>query len=220
MSKTNKAAKIDLGLLNTDPNKSTVGRGLQFVSRFTWERPQTILGNIASHARNIAGYVDNVEYYGGATLVNNDAPNEWGDAWGFTLGPYINSKNVVADPYIDQLFRHEYGHTLQSRLIGPSYLSYVGLPSLLSAALDYDLNWFNHNHDRSWFETQANRMSFRYFSNHEPNALSINQSLYGSRQGPWQSKSGTPWNEARYPRKYNPTWYWLFFPPSILLLLF
>lgn len=219
-SKTNKAWRIDKGLIKTDPNRTFAGRALQFVSRFTWELPQTIVGNLTSHTRNVAGGVDNVDYYGGATLVNNDDPDEWWDAWGFTLGPYINSKNVVADPYTDELFRHEYGHTLQSRLVGPLYLTNVALPSLISATLDYELNWFNHNHDRSWFETQANRMSYRYFSNHEPNALSADRTLYGPRQGPWQTRTGTPWDDARYPRRYNPTWFWLFSSPLPLWLLF
>ena len=29
-----------------------------------------------------------------------------------------------------------------------------------------------NNHVREWYETQANRMSYRYFSNHDPTALS------------------------------------------------
>ncbi len=209
-SKTNKAWKIDVGLFKTDPNRTIAGRSLQLLSRCTWELPQTIIGNLASHTRNVAGGVDNVDYYGGATLVNNDAPDEWWDAWGFTLGPYINSKNVVADPYTDELFRHEYGHTLQSRLVGPLYLTNVALPSLISSALDYELNLFSHNHDRSWFETQANRMSLRYFQNHVPNSLVFNPI----------TDRGIPWDFDEYPTKYRPTWYWLFSPPFPLWLLF
>ncbi len=209
-SKTNKAWRIDVGLLKTDPNRTVVGRGLQFASRFLWELPQTLLGNMVSHARNITGFVDNVSYYGGATLVNDDAPDEWRDVWGFTLGSYINSKNVVADPFVDDVFRHEYGHTLQSRLVGPLYLTNVAIPSLISATLDYELDWFNHNHDRSWFETQANRMAFRYFSNLEPNSLVFNPT----------TNRGLAWDNTEYPRNYNPTWFWLFSPPFPLWLLF
>jgi RHS repeat-associated protein len=208
-SKTNKAWRIDVGLLKTDPNRTLVGRGLQFASRFLWEMPQTVLGNVVSHARNISVNVDNVSYYGGATLVNNDDPTDR-ERWGLTLGPYINSKNVVADPFVDDLFRHEYGHTLQSMLVGPLYLTNVAIPSLISATLDYELDWFNHNHDRSWFETQANRMAFRYFSNHEPNSLVFNPT----------TNRGLAWDNAEYPRNYNPTWFWLFSPPFPLWLLF
>ena len=192
-SKTNKAWKIDIGGFKTDPNRTFAGRGLQLFSRWTWELPQTALGKGYSHIRNMTGNVDDVSYYGGATLVNkNDNSRK---RWGLTLGPYINSKNVKADPYIDPLFRHEYGHTLQSRLVGPLYLTHVGLPSLIGSGLvDLGLNV----HNREWYETQANRMSERYFRKHDPGAV-----------------TALPWNDNRYPRDYNPNWYWIFAHPPL-----
>ncbi|MBN2746840.1 MAG: hypothetical protein JXR34_08945 [Bacteroidales bacterium] len=193
-SKTNKAWRIDVGLLKTDPNRTVVGRGLQFASRFLWELPQTLLGNVVSHARNITGNVDNVSYYGGATLVNNDDPSDPG-WWGFSLGSYINSKNMEADPYTDAGFRHEYGHTLQSRLVGPMYLTRVGIPSLIGSGLD-DLGL--NDHDREWYETQANRMSERYFRNQDSGAL-----------------TALPWDNNRFPRDDNPNWYWMFAHPNL-----
>jgi RHS repeat-associated protein len=185
--------RINMGLFKTDPRRTIAGRYLQLVSRWTWELPQTIAGNRFSHLRNITWNVDNVDYYGGATLVNkNDDSEKW---WGLTLGSYINSKNLVADPYIDPGFRHEYGHTLQSRLVGPLYLTRVGLPSLIGSGLDkLGLN----DHSREWYETQANRMAFVYFSNHDPEALTT-----------------LPWNDNRFPRNYNPNWYWIFSRPPI-----
>ncbi|MGL4629943.1 MAG: hypothetical protein ACRCVT_01960, partial [Leadbetterella sp.] len=128
-SKTDKARQIDKGLFQTDPNRTRLGNAYLLFSRFTLELPQTYLGNKYSHMRNAFGYVDNVEYYGGATLVNrvNDPLNKGG--WGLTLGSYINSQNIN-DPDLqnDNLFMHEYGHTLQSRLTGPLYLFKVGIP--------------------------------------------------------------------------------------------
>ncbi len=141
----------------------------------------------------MTGNVDNVDYYGGATLVNKNDNSGW--RWGLTLGPYINSKNVIADPYRDALFRHEYGHTLQSRLVGPLYLTHVGLPSLIGSGLD-QLGWSDH--DSEWYETQANRMSEKYFSNQDPGAL-----------------DALPWDDNKYPRKYNPNWYWIFAHPPV-----
>ncbi len=193
-SATNKAWKIDIGGFKTDPHRTIVGRGLQFLSRWTRELPQTLAGKLFSHTRNIFGGVDNVEYHGGATLVNRNNKNN--NPWGLTLGPYINSNRVVADPYTDDLFRHEYGHTLQSRLVGSLYLTSVALPSAIGAFLDYDLHI--NNHDREWYETQANRMSERYFRNQDPEALNV-----------------LPWDDNMYPRKYDPTWYWIFVHPPI-----
>jgi len=72
-------------------------RVLQFALRFTWEAPHTLAGNLTSHGRNTLGQVDDVSYWGGVILVNQDKPQE-NDAWGFTFGPYISSKNVISNP--------------------------------------------------------------------------------------------------------------------------
>ena len=193
-SATNKAWKIDIGGFKTDPNRTIAGKGLQLLSRWTWELPQTLLGKGASHIRNMTGNVDDVSYYGGATLVNKNDPSS--EEWGFTLGPYINSNMMKADPYRDPVFRHEYGHTLQSRLVGPLYLTSVALPSLVGGFLDYNLGI--NNHDREWYETQANRMSERYFGNHDPGAL-----------------TALPWDDNLYPRDYNPSLYWIVAHPPL-----
>lgn len=197
-SPTNRAFKIDWGGLKTDPNRTIFGRGLQLISRYTREIGQTIAGKIFSHGRNIVGDVDEVTYYGGATLVNSH--NTASTRWGLTLGPYINGNRLKANPYTDQLFRHEFGHTLQSQLVGSKYLYKVGLPSLVGAFLDYDFLHIN-NHDYEWYETQANRMAERYFNNHDPNALN-------------PTKGGTSWNYTAYPTNYKITWYWIFAHPD------
>lgn len=48
---------------------------------------------------------------------------------GITLGEYIlvGSKTVV---------RHEFGHVLQSRILGPLYLFVIGIPSIVHAAIN------------------------------------------------------------------------------------
>jgi hypothetical protein len=112
-----------------------------------------------------------------------------------TLEPYINSKNVVSDPFTDDLFRHEYGHTLQSSLIGPLYLTQVGIHSFIGSGLEFaGIN----DHSREWYETQANRMSSRYLINHIPNALNV-----------------LPWDDLNRPRDYSPNWYWMVTFPSL-----
>lgn len=168
---------------------------------------------VLQHRRNMSGNVDDVSYYGGATLVNKNDNSGW--RWGLKLGSYINSKNVDADPYSDDLFRHEFGHTLQSRLIGPLYLTHAGIPSLIGSGLD-DLGLNDHN--REWYETQANRMAFRYFNNHAPEVLSTNEKFYGPRQGPFQKKSGHSWLYDDYPLNYNPNWYWTLSHPPLPFL--
>ena len=71
------------------------------------------------------------------------ARNMWG---GISLGNFI----YVRPPAYGTMIRHEYGHCLQSRMLGPFYLLVVGLPSLLWAL------WWNPGRPvpYSWFYTE------------------------------------------------------------------
>ena len=191
-SKTNNAFWIDAGRFITDPNRSSLGQTWQIISRLTWQSPQMELGNLYSHVRNMTGEIDNIEFYSGATLVNGNT-NDPSDRWGLTLGSYINGRNLRADPFTDQMFRHEYGHTLQSEVLGPFYTGSVGVRSLIGSGLDA-IGW--NDHDREWYETNANQMALNYFKRHDPD-------IFNPSQG------GTPWNFSSNPTKYNPNWYWL-----------
>jgi hypothetical protein len=187
---TNKDMKIDMGLFKTDPHRTLLGKAEELYSRFTWELPQTLLGNGFSQVRNMLGHVDDVSYYGGATLINrNEGPDKRGLIWewGMTLGPYINSINMKADPNTDMMFRHEYGHTLQSQLLGPLYITKVGLPSLIGSILD---GWGMNDHRYEWYEVQADRLSYRYFKKYDSDAL-----------------NSLIWDYNGYPTKDRPTIY-------------
>ena len=48
---------------------------------------------------------------------------------GISLGNFV----YFRPPAYEKMVRHEYGHCLQSRLLGPFYLLVIGLPSLLWA---------------------------------------------------------------------------------------
>lgn len=194
-TRTNNAWKIDIGVFKTDPKLSFWGRAGTLLSRFTWEAPQTVLGNLYSHFRNGTRQVDNVEYWHGATLVNSNGEEKWG----LTLGPYINSEDMKVG---DDMFRHEYGHTLQSKLHGPHYITHVGVPSLIGSTLN-QIGW--HNHDNEWNEIQANKMSYKYLMKRDPQTLN-------------EKTSGNPWN-YEYKLEYVIDWYFLLFPPSYLSLL-
>lgn len=49
---------------------------------------------------------------------------------GISLGNY-----AIIGSHFEQTIRHEYGHTIQSRILGPLYLIVIGLPSLIWAWL-------------------------------------------------------------------------------------
>jgi hypothetical protein len=152
--KTEKNAwKLLGGLFIADKEKNMGGKIGQIFSRLTWELPQTLGGYLTSSVANMA-YDSDVSYYAGATVtkVNNQ------DFGGITLGSYIlGDKEIGINPN-NSLFQHEFGHTLQSRVYGPSYLFLIGIPSLISASTnDY---W---KHADKWFEQNANKRSLEYW---------------------------------------------------------
>jgi hypothetical protein len=123
-----------------------------------WETQQTLMGNIVSHFRNMTGQIDNVEINKGSVLVNRKTDETW-DKWGMTLGSYINSKNI---DITDDIYLHEYGHTIQSRILGPLYVSRVAIPSIMSAAYAYNIKGdysYGNYHDLSWYEVWASRLA-------------------------------------------------------------
>jgi RHS repeat-associated protein len=119
-----------------------------------WESAQMYAGNAFAHLRNALGYVDNVEIWRWTVLVNQNDPNTK-EQWGMTLGPYINSKNVKIG---DLMYMHEYGHTIQSRILGIGYMDWIALPSGLSE-LFVELGFMpQSSHDNNWTEVWANQL--------------------------------------------------------------
>lgn len=169
------AAKIDAGLFAWDKHRTVAGNLFSYVSRFTWESKQTLLGNAVSHFRNNF-WRTNVEYYHGATLVNRYGHK---NGWGMTLGPYINGYNLEADPQKERTFAHEYGHTKQSMVLGPLYLSLVGIPSIIGSVSD-DIGLSDHH--REWYEIWSNQMSYNYFDRHNEKAITSNWSTNNPRK--------------------------------------
>lgn len=88
-----------------------------------WELPQIILAHIIiklSKAEKIDKYKDAVLYCwqwpGGLSLDGHIfLPFEW----------------VDDDMWKQDYIKHEYGHTIQSHLLGPLYLLIIALPSLI-----------------------------------------------------------------------------------------
>lgn len=75
--------------------------------------------------------------------------------WGVSLGQYIFLANV----YTQLTVRHEYGHSIQSKMLGPFYLLAVGIPSVIQNILSriiggkYAANYYNR-YPENW----ANRL--------------------------------------------------------------
>lgn len=154
-TKTNRAWEIEKGLFQVNASSSWVEKGLQILSRFTWEAPQSVVGNLFAHTLNISDDLNNVSYFRGRTVLDTDLT---GGA--VTIGSYITGPRGFRGTFEDHLFVHEFGHTRQSRMFGAFYLPVVGIPSLLSAT------FAPNNHGTRWFEADASRRAANYFDRH------------------------------------------------------
>ncbi len=93
---------------------------LYALGQCTWGFVQTLAGLVVFLSCPGCGW----SFYRGAVVTR------WRRRDGLSLGLFIFVP-VGEDP---RLLAHEYGHTLQSLLLGPLYLPVIGLPSLTRAA--------------------------------------------------------------------------------------
>ena len=84
----------------------------------------------------------------------------WAKTWGVTLGNYINGGTELEASAENPVFRHEYGHYIQSQLFGVLYISHIAIPSLYSSFNASS----NFEHEDSYVEQDANYRSHFYFN--------------------------------------------------------
>lgn len=96
-----------------------------------WELPQTIVGFVLSRFCKFERKYNDVGVYSARWLPSSVSFGEFvlvktsGTELGARLGWfYLN------------IIKHEYGHSLQSRMLGPLYLLAVGVPSILRNLYD------------------------------------------------------------------------------------
>lgn len=91
---------------------------------YAWELPQNICGHVMRCVTKIDsfGCVKDAVYYVTSKIHG-----------GVTLGEYIFLSTASAKKELTRY--HEYGHVLQSRMLGPLYLIVIGLPSIIRAAI-------------------------------------------------------------------------------------
>ncbi len=145
---------------------------LQAFTRFGIERLQTQMGFVYTQAMNCAGKVSRVDYFGGATFSTDEYA---GYRDGITMGNNIhinNNKIIEGDfhEYVlnDNLYQHEYGHTIDGHIWGIAYLTYIGIPSLVSCSWNDIMKKIfnvesNHRHSSFYSEKLANFWGSLYF---------------------------------------------------------
>lgn len=80
--------------------------------------------------------------------------------WAISLGKYI----IVSDTYHNQtVVKHEYGHSIQSKMFGPLYLLIVGIPSItmnIMSTILYKLGKpkYAENYYNRWPENWADKL--------------------------------------------------------------
>ncbi len=179
-------AKIWGGLFALDNNKDFVGKTWEFISRFTWQLPQTFCGITWSHCVNSFWTILDIDYLYGTTVIRSTIGNTTRTV---TLGNYIvGSPNLKADPH-NKTFQHEYGHYIQSQNMGLLYLLAIGIPSITSASENPE------RHKYQPFERDANYLAFKYF-NKNVNGFYQTLDEYKSIKYTRQSQG---WNFETYP---------------------
>ena len=96
-------------------------------AQWTWGLPQTLAGAALyiKHRKD-----DHFDYNGAkATLWDRDE--------GVSLGKFIFVPKGSSEKASEFLLHHEYGHTIQSLILGPFYLPLIGAPSFAWNRLPY-----------------------------------------------------------------------------------
>ena len=109
---------------------------------YLWELPQNLVGLVLTKALAPG----KTEAYRDARILRTKKMRG-----GISLGRYI----IVDARQSDFIDRHEWGHTRQSRLLGPFYLPVVGIPSLLWAV------WWRPGRKKSYFSFYTERWADR-----------------------------------------------------------
>ena len=111
-------------------------RFLFILWQFTWGLPQNIAGLI--------GYLQNrklgakQEKFGHGILTHVQTDKNFG---GVSLGMFIFVNGKRQDDWFHDSSIHEYGHSIQSLILGPLYFVLVGLPSILWCNLKPIIKW-------------------------------------------------------------------------------
>jgi|AGTN01.1.fsa_nt_gi hypothetical protein len=95
---------------------------LYYILQWTWALPQNLLGLFLflKYRKNPR------ELIHGALLTYHY--EEWG---GVSLGMFIVINGGLSEEWTRCAKIHEYGHTIQSLILGPLYLLIIGIPSFL-----------------------------------------------------------------------------------------
>ena len=82
---------------------------------------------------------------------------------GMCMGMHIFMSYIPGYEYDINLWRHEYGHHVQSNRWGPLYLLLFGFPSFGSMCVEKIFGKSVWDHDEFWVEKNADKLGEKYF---------------------------------------------------------
>lgn len=112
-----------------------------------WQLPQNIIGWLLSRSATRLGVLGFIVYY-----------QNWKWLSGVSLGNYIILPKTCYGPKCSATIKHEHGHQLQSRYLGPLYLIVIGLPSALGNLLARILPFYRKIYYKQPWERWADRL--------------------------------------------------------------
>ena len=113
----------------TTSTSGGVGRWLVRAALFVWELPQNVLGGALLGVQLARGNVRDVAFERERVMVRIDSV-----AVSLGLFVFFTDGDNAFVPVGTENRDHEYGHSIQSRWLGPFYLLIVGVPSELRVA--------------------------------------------------------------------------------------
>lgn len=107
--------------------KKRIFHWIYWLLQFSWGIDQNVIGLFWVMILLIRNPQRERMFYHGAFVIDWDDPISC-----MGLGMFIFIHDF-SDPQLKPILRHEYGHTIQSLLLGPLFLFVIALPSLLWA---------------------------------------------------------------------------------------
>lgn len=111
---------------------------------FLWQLPQNIFGLILSKIeKSFKSRYFEIKYH----ATRN--PGKYMKGCAISLGDFII---LDISNFSEQTIRHEHGHQIQSRILGPLYLLVIGLPSVIGNFIDrvFHKEWDNNKREK-WY---------------------------------------------------------------------
>lgn len=104
-------------------------RFLITIIQLTWGLAQSLLGFLL--------FLVNIKHK--HYWYRNCIVTEWASGNGCSLGLFVFVENGLR--FKDNIIKHEYGHCIQSLILGPLYLLVIGLPSFMWCNVPYFETW-------------------------------------------------------------------------------